>query len=150
MNLFSQMHGRLCITSLWLSLLTEYFQLTIAFVAKIWNTDTSKILSASTDPVHCATLLRKIECIFKHGYPIKWITSWKHMNCPPVCSIDCWTLKHTVVTINPVEYLTVVVQSQTVCYWNIGINDDCSVPSVHWGFLNFVEKIVIPIHPPMK
>ena len=58
-------------TSHWLSLLTGNFQLTITFIAEIWNTNASKVLSTCADSVNYVTVLGKIECIFKNGYSIK-------------------------------------------------------------------------------
>ena len=68
---FSEYDSRACITTLshWLSLLTENLQLTIIFITEKWNANASKVLSTCADPVNCAAVLGKIECIFKMDIP---------------------------------------------------------------------------------
>ena len=70
--MYIESDARACITSPWLSLLTENFQLTINFITEIRNADSCcKVLSTSADPVNFITILGKIECVIKSGYSIK-------------------------------------------------------------------------------
>ena len=56
---------------MWLSLLPENLQLAIIFIAEIWMTYSSEILSTCADFVNCIIVPRKIEYISKNSYPVK-------------------------------------------------------------------------------